>query len=138
VFVEIPVNLQLMTGDPGPATPALSGPAGAEVRCTAAAIARAGTAREAAVALHFRRLGRRRCNGPKCRARREARRARVARRCRGERVSRPTIRCTRGSASGALRCPRSRRVRDMRLPARRGYALRRDRDGSYGWIPRGT
>ena len=42
VFVEIPVNLQLMTGDPGPSTfPQYPGPAGREVRCTAAAIGRA-------------------------------------------------------------------------------------------------
>jgi acetolactate synthase I/II/III large subunit len=39
VFVEIPVNLQLMTGDPGPATlPKFAGPTTADVRCTAAAI----------------------------------------------------------------------------------------------------
>jgi acetolactate synthase-1/2/3 large subunit len=42
VFVEIPVNLQLLTGDPGPATQAQhAGPAAAEVRCTAAGIATA-------------------------------------------------------------------------------------------------
>jgi len=44
VFVEIPVNLQMMTGDPGPATVLkFAGPPTADVRCTAAAI---GTAAE--------------------------------------------------------------------------------------------
>jgi acetolactate synthase I/II/III large subunit len=39
VFVEIPVNLQLITGDPGPsATPRYHGPTGPDVRCTTAAI----------------------------------------------------------------------------------------------------
>jgi len=37
VFVEIPVNLQLIAGDPGP-TPAYQGPVERESRCTAAAI----------------------------------------------------------------------------------------------------
>jgi acetolactate synthase-1/2/3 large subunit len=42
VFVEIPVNLQLMTGDAGPApTPRYHGPVVPEVRCTAAGIATA-------------------------------------------------------------------------------------------------
>ena len=43
VFVEIPVNLQLIAGDPGPATPARdhAGPAGREIRCTGASIATA-------------------------------------------------------------------------------------------------
>jgi acetolactate synthase I/II/III large subunit len=42
VFVEIPVNLQLMTGDPGPSVlPKYAGPATAEVRCVAADIAAA-------------------------------------------------------------------------------------------------
>jgi acetolactate synthase-1/2/3 large subunit len=39
VFVEIPVNLQLLTGDPGPsATPRYQGPAVPEARCTAAGV----------------------------------------------------------------------------------------------------
>lgn len=39
VFVEIPVNLQLLTGDPGPsALPQYRGPSSAEARCTAAGI----------------------------------------------------------------------------------------------------
>jgi acetolactate synthase-1/2/3 large subunit len=37
VFVEIPVNLQLIAGDPG-ATPAWAGPPGREARCTASAV----------------------------------------------------------------------------------------------------
>ena len=42
VFVEIPVNLQLLTGDAGPsAMPRYQGPAAAESRCTAAGIANA-------------------------------------------------------------------------------------------------
>ena len=42
VFVEIPVNLQLLTGDPGPSTsPRYQGPASAESRCTASGIAAA-------------------------------------------------------------------------------------------------
>jgi acetolactate synthase I/II/III large subunit len=42
VFVEIPVNLQLITGDPGPsAAPRYHGPAAAESRCTAAGVAAA-------------------------------------------------------------------------------------------------
>jgi acetolactate synthase-1/2/3 large subunit len=42
VFVEIPVNLQLLTGDPGPAPlPSYHGPATPDVRCTAAGIAAA-------------------------------------------------------------------------------------------------
>ena len=39
VFVEIPVNLQLLTGDPGPSTsPRYQGPATPEARCTAAGV----------------------------------------------------------------------------------------------------
>ena len=39
VFVEMPVNLQLLTGDPGPSpTPRYQGPAMPEARCTAAGI----------------------------------------------------------------------------------------------------
>ncbi|HEX9208494.1 MAG TPA: thiamine pyrophosphate-binding protein [Steroidobacteraceae bacterium] len=42
VFVEIPVNLQLLTGDPGPASSTgYRGPVTPEVRCTAAGIATA-------------------------------------------------------------------------------------------------
>jgi acetolactate synthase-1/2/3 large subunit len=39
VFVEIPVNLQMLTGDPGPSTtPRYQGPATAESRCTTAGV----------------------------------------------------------------------------------------------------
>jgi acetolactate synthase-1/2/3 large subunit len=39
VFVEVPVNLQMLTGDPGPsATPRYQGPAVPEARCTAAGV----------------------------------------------------------------------------------------------------
>jgi acetolactate synthase-1/2/3 large subunit len=42
VFVEIPVNLQLLTGDPGPSTsPRYQGPAMPEARCTAAGVSAA-------------------------------------------------------------------------------------------------
>jgi acetolactate synthase-1/2/3 large subunit len=42
VFVEIPVNLQLLTGDPGPSTsPRYQGPATPEARCTAAGVSAA-------------------------------------------------------------------------------------------------
>jgi Thiamine pyrophosphate-requiring enzymes [acetolactate synthase, pyruvate dehydrogenase (cytochrome), glyoxylate carboligase, phosphonopyruvate decarboxylase] len=39
VFVEIPVNLQLLTGDPGPSTsPRYHGPTSPDIRCTTASI----------------------------------------------------------------------------------------------------